>query len=203
MAIPLNVTGYTDVPPGKMATIVTHLGMSAPPPIKADPDGCEGLALAGIGAADLERYLTIYRVLGERWMWFSRLVMPRGKLAAIIGHKEVSTFAVTREGRDCGLLELDFREPGACEIAFFGLYDQETGGGAGRWLMNRALERAWRSGVARVWVHTCTFDHPRAVEFYKRSGFVVERLQIEVDDDPRLNGKMRREAAPHVPVIEG
>jgi GNAT superfamily N-acetyltransferase len=198
----LNLTGYTDVPPAKMATIVTHLGMGVKPAAKADPPGCEGLALARVGAGDLDRYLAIFRTLGERWMWFSRLVMPREALAAIMGDRNVEVFAVTRGGVDCGLLELDFRAAGACEIAFFGLYDSETGGGTGHWLMNRALERAWRPGVARVWVHTCTFDHPRAVAFYQRSGFVIERLQIEVDNDPRLNGKMRRGAAPHVPIIE-
>jgi GNAT superfamily N-acetyltransferase len=202
MTITLNLTGYTDVPPGKMATIVTHLGMASPPPLRPDPPGCAGLSLAPTGG-DIDRYLAIYATLGERWMWFSRLVMPRVQLAGILHDPAVEVFAVARDGVDCGLLELDFREAGACEIAFFGLYDIETGGGAGRWLMNRALERAWRPGVRRVWVHTCTFDHPRAVEFYKRSGFAVERLQIEVDDDPRLNGKMRREAAPHVPIIEG
>lgn len=197
----LNLAGYTDVPPGKIATIVTHLGMSAPPPARPDPAGTEGLALEPIGDEAIERYLAIYRTLGERWMWFSRLVMPRDRLGAILGDAAVEACAVVEAGRDCGLLELDFREAGVCEIAFFGLYEEKTGGGAGRWLMNRALAKAWRPGIRRVWVHTCTFDHPRAVDFYRRSGFAVEKLSIEVDDDPRLNGKMRREAAPHVPII--
>jgi GNAT superfamily N-acetyltransferase len=201
MTITLNLTDHTDVPPGKIATVVTHLGMATKPPGRPDPPGCEGLSLASIDG-DVDRYLAIYATLGERWMWFSRLVMPRVQLAGILRDPAVEAFAVTRGGVDRGLLELDFREAGACEIAFFGLYDGETGCGAGRWLMNRALARAWRPGIGRVWVHTCTFDHPRAVEFYRRSGFSVERLQIEVDDDPRLNGKMRREAAPHVPIIE-
>jgi GNAT superfamily N-acetyltransferase len=75
------------------------------------------------------------------------------------------------------------------------------GTGAARFLMNRALEFAWRSGVQRVWVHTCTFDHPSAVAFYQRSGFRPFRRQIEVADDPRLDGTAPRDAARHVPVI--
>ncbi len=201
--IELNLNGHTRVPPRKMATIVTYLGMDMRPLPKVDPPGASGLALARLNATTIERYLSIYRTLGERWMWFSRLVMPRGELAAILDDRAVEAWAVTHDGADCGLLELDFREAGACEIAFFGLYEAQTGKAAGRWLMNRALEMAWRPGVGRVWVHTCTFDHPRAVEFYRRSGFAIEKLAIEVDDDPRLNGKMRREAAPHVPLIEG
>ena len=199
--IPLNLDGYTDVPPGKIATIVTYLGMQRRPPLRPDPPGAEGLALTPLGAAELERYLTIYRRLGERWMWFSRLVMAREALAGILDDSAVAAFAVTRDGEDRGLLELDFREEGVCEIAFFGLYEEETGTAAGRWLMNRALERAWRPGVARVFVHTCTFDHPRAVDFYRRSGFQVEKIAVEVTDDPRLTGGMPREAAAHVPLI--
>ncbi len=201
--INLNLDGYTDVPAGKIAAVVTHLEMRAPAPRRADPPGSGPYALERIDPADLDRYLAIYRVLGERWMWFSRLVMPRAELAGILADPLTEAYALRRDGEDRGLLELDWREPGSCEIAFFGVYESETGGAAGRWLMNRALERAWREGVSRVWVHTCTFDHPRAVDFYRRSGFKPFLTSIEVCDDPRLNGKMRREAAPHVPVMEG
>jgi GNAT superfamily N-acetyltransferase len=197
----LNLDGYTDIPPGKMAAVVTYLEMLSPATPKADPPGTESLSLERIRPDDVERYLAIYRTLGERWMWFSRLVMARDALKAILSRPAVEAYAVMRDGVDCGLLELDFRKVGQCEIAFFGVYDTEVGTGAGRWLMNRALSKAWTEDVARVWVHTCTYDHPGAVAFYQRSGFVVYKTAIEVCDDPRLNGKMRREAAPHVVML--
>ncbi len=197
----LNLDGYTDVPPGKMATVVTYLETLARPPLRADPPGSMGLALDLMSVEQIERYLAIYRTLGDRWMWFSRLVMERADLAGILSHPDNVTYAVQRTGMDCGLLELDFRETGSCEIAFFGLFDSQVGTGAGRWLMNRALELAFRPGIGRVWVHTCHFDHPAAPDFYRRSGFKACKTAIEVCDDPRLNGKMRREAAPHVPLI--
>lgn len=199
--IALNLDGYTEVPSGKMATVVTYLEMTSRPEAKADPPATDGLSLELIRPDDTERYLAIYRTLGERWMWFSRLVMERGRLEAILADPGNAAYAVKRNGCDCGLLEFDFSVPGACEIAFFGLYESEVGSGAGRWLMNRALEKAWHGDVARVWVHTCTFDHPDAPDFYRRSGFVAYKTDIEVCDDPRLNGKMRRGAAPHVPLI--
>ena len=99
----------------------------------------------------------------------------------------------SHEGRDEGLLELDFREPGQCEIVFFGVTAKLVGTGAGRWLMNRALELAWSRPVERVWLHTCTFDHPAALAFYQRSGFRPFRRQVEVVDDPRLDGTAPRE----------
>ena len=75
------------------------------------------------------------------------------------------------------------------------------GQGAGRWLMNRALERAWADGIERVWVHSCTLDHPSAVPFYVRSGFTAYQRRIEIADDPRITGALPLETAPDVPVI--
>jgi hypothetical protein len=56
--------------------------------------------------------------------------------------------------------------------------------------------------VTRVWLHTCSFDHPAALAFYQRAGFRPFRRQIEIADDPRLDGTVPRSAAAHVPIIE-
>ena len=151
---------------------------------------------------DLDWFRDLYRRVGEEWLWFSRLQMTDAELAAIIQSPLVEVYALVQDGRDEGLLELDFREAGQCELAFFGVTAKLIGSGAGRWLMNRALELAWSRPVARVWVHTCTLDHPAAVAFYQRSGFRPFRRQVEIEDDPRLDGTVPRDAARHVPIIE-
>jgi GNAT superfamily N-acetyltransferase len=198
---PLDLDGYTDLPPGKLANVVTNLEMLARPAPRPEPSDAARYSLERLNGRDVARYLAIYATLGERWMWFSRLEMAREKLVALLDDPSVEAFALVADGQDSGLLELDFREAQTCELAFFGVYERLIGSGAARWTMNRAIEAAWREPVRRFWVHTCTFDHPRAVDFYQRSGFTPFKLSIEVADDPRLNGKMRREAAPHVPLI--
>src|SRR3546814_2894438 len=80
---------------------------------------------------------------------------------------------------EVGMLELDFRHPGQCELSYVGLVPDLAGQGHGRWLMAHALALAWRKGVARVWVHTCTLDHPAALGFYRASGFTPIRRTIE------------------------
>ena len=87
-----------------------------------------------------------------------------------------------------GLLELDFRQDGACELTFFGVVPEAIGIGAGRFLMNRAIERAWGRAprIGRFWVHTCTNDHPDALAFYIRSGFVPYARGVECYPDPRI-----------------
>ena len=110
--------------------------------------------------------------------------------------------AVDPRGVEVGILELDFRADGECELGYFGLVQELTAKGFGRWLMAQALALAWRKSVKRVWVHTCTLDHPRALGFYRAAGFVPYATAIETFADPRIAGLLPREAAPHVPLIQ-
>jgi GNAT superfamily N-acetyltransferase len=192
--------GYSDVPRGKIAAVVTHLEMLQRPALPPDPDGA--WTLRHVHAPDLAWSRELHRRVGEEWLWFSRQRMSDAELAAIIHAPRVEVYALVHDGRDEGLLELDFREPNQCEIVFFGVTANLIGSGAGRFLMNRALERAWSQDITRVWVHTCSFDHPNALAFYQRAGFRPFRRQIEVADDPRLDGTLSRDAARHVPIVD-
>ena len=174
--------------------------MTAPPQRRNDPPGA--WTLREVDAPTLPWYRDLFRRVGEEWLWTSRVRLNDAELAAIIQAPGIEIYALVVDGRDEGLLELDFRDPGQCELVYFGVTTGLIGTGAARFLMNRALEHAWSRDVRRVWVHTCTLDHPSAVAFYQRSGFIPFRRQIEVADDPRLDGTLSRTAAKHVPVIE-
>jgi GNAT superfamily N-acetyltransferase len=194
-------TGYSDVPEGKLASVVTCLDMLARPALGAERADTPW-RLRHVPQANPDWYRELFRRIGIDWLWTSRLVIPEADLAAILSNPAVEIHALAWEGRDEGLLELDFREPGQCELAFFGISQALLGRGAGRWLMNRALERAWARPIERFWVHTCTLDHPDALGFYRRSGFNPYERRVEVMDDPRLAGLAPRTAASHVPIIE-
>ncbi|MEZ5840265.1 MAG: GNAT family N-acetyltransferase [Hyphomicrobiales bacterium] len=191
--------GYHDIPAGKIASVVTFLEMTSPPGTAAParPD----LDLKACKAPDIDWYRALYSRVGAEWLWYSRLEMPAAKLAAILADPGVDVFALTRDGADIGLLELDRRTPGEVEIAFFGLVAEEVGTGAGRWLMTEALKLAFAGNPARVWVHTCNLDHPAALGFYRRSGVRPYKYAVEVADDPRLTGTLPRDTAPAVPAI--
>ena len=192
--------GYSDVPPGKIAAVVTHLEMMRRPPPRSEPGG--RWTLRHVMHPDPDWFRDLYRRVGEEWLWFSRLNMSDTELRAIIQAPQVRVYALEHEGRDDGLLELDFRPEAECKLAFFGVCEKLIGTGAGRWLMNRALELAWAEPIRRFSVNTCTFDHPAALAFYQRSGFVPYRRQIEIANDPRRDGTLAKDAARHVPFIE-
>lgn len=191
--------GYSDIPHGKIAAVVTHLEMTERPPRRDDPPGA--WHLCKVEPPALDWYRDLYRGVGEEWLWFTRTGLDDADLGGRIHAPGVELYGLLVDDRDEGLLELDFSVSGECELLYFGVTAKFIGTGAARFLMNRALEIAWSRDVSRVWVHTCTFDHPSAVAFYQRSGFRAFKRQIEVADDPRLDGKLPRDAARHVPVI--
>ena len=191
--------GYHALPPGHLANVVTCLEMTEKPHLRAVPAG--GFSLQDMGG-DTARFKRLFEAVGRDIMWFSRLIMAEDKLAAIIGDAAVECYAMMDGADDIGLLELDFREAGQCELSFFGLVPGAIGKGAGRWLMNEALRRAWAKPISRLWVHTCSFDHPAALGFYQRSGFRPYQVMVEVHPDPRLTGHMPKDASPAAPLIE-
>lgn len=194
--------GFCDVPAGKVAAVVTHLEMTEAPPLRAAPE-LPALTLEVTARPEPDMYRALFAAVGGvGWLWCSRLLLGDDELTAILHDPKVEVLVLRHGNRAVGLLELDFRDAGTCELAFLGLLPDLMGQGAGRYLMNVALTRAWAQPITRLHVHTCTFDHPEAVGFYVRSGFRAVRRQIEVFDDPRLSGVLPREAAPHIPIID-
>jgi GNAT superfamily N-acetyltransferase len=192
--------GLTPVPAGELATVVTTLEMRARPPLRPPP--ASPLRLAAWPHPDPGKYRALFRRVGTRWLWFSRLVMDEAQLRATIGDPAVEVFAaVDPAGIEVGMLELDRRRAGEVEIGYFALVPELAGRGHGRWLMAEALTRAWRPGVARVWLHTCTLDHPSALNFYRVQGFVPIARTVETFPDPRATGLLPADAAPQIPYL--
>lgn len=190
----------TTIPPGTLAAVVTSLEMRERPKLRMIP--AAPFRLARWKAPSPNRYRALFRRVGEPWLWFSRLVLTDDELIAIIHDEAIEIHAVEdRRGIEIGILELDFRKSGEAEISFFGLVPELAGKGHGNWLMAQTLAIGWRSDVRRMWVHTCTLDHPGALKFYRRHGFEPFERAVETFADPRLAGILPREAAPHVPLL--
>jgi GNAT superfamily N-acetyltransferase len=151
---------------------------------------------------DPDWYLKLFKEIGEDLFWFGRLIIPRERLCSILNDPNYEVYVLQADGKDAGLLELDYRDEGDCELGYFGVVPGLVGTGAGRALMARAIDLAWSRPIRRFWLHTCTLDHPRALQFYLRAGFTAFERKIEIADDPRITGALARDATPYVPIIE-
>jgi len=183
------------LPPGHVGAVVTFLEMNArPDALKTPPSP---LRLERWDHIDPTRYRGLFRRVGARWLWFSRLAMSDSQLLEKAGQVHE---VLDGTGVSVGMVELDFRAD-TCMILFLGLVPGLAAQGHGRWLFAETLRLAWAPGVARVRVHTCTLDHPAALPAYLRAGFTAAGRAFESFPDPRLAGLLPRDAAPQIPLL--
>jgi GNAT superfamily N-acetyltransferase len=107
----------------------------------------------------------------HEWHWVDRKRLPDAALAELLEDPRVEVHVLEADGEVAGFAELDRSEPGEVRLMYFGLAPGYIGRGLGRWFLAWVVGRAWSHAPARVWVDTCTLDHPRALPNYEAAGF--------------------------------
>ncbi len=146
----------------------------------APPEGAPVPAPAAVRILRAHRptvafYRFLYREVGAPWHWVDREKMDSSALADLLHHPDVHVHVLYDDGTPAGYCELDYRQPGEAEIVYFGLMPHAIGRGLGRFFLDWTVREAWRHGLCRLWLHTCTRDHPRALATYRQAGFALYR----------------------------
>ena len=150
-----------------------YLEMSDPENMRAKA-GPRGFAVSVVAEPTPDLNRSLYRKVGGDWQWTGRLNWSAADWKAYVERDALTTGIVTMNGRPAGYFELETREEGEVEIVQLGLLPEYLGQGLGGALVTAALECAWAvPGARRVWLHTCTRDHPWALENYQRRGLQV------------------------------
>lgn len=187
---------------GCYRSVVTWLEMRAPPegPPPAPPRA--DLRVACWDEPGLEDYLALFRRIGDRWLWYARLTLANDEILGLIRAPGYELWRLWAAADVAGLCELDRTRAGEVQLTYFGLVPERIGTGLGGFFLRTMLHEAWRGDVHRVWLHTCTQDHPGALALYRRVGFRPCREEVDWVRDPRLRGLLPRAAGPHVPIAE-
>ena len=172
--------------------VVTYLEMQARPEARRIPAPREKLALLRAENCTVSFYRYLYNTVGEPWLWFERRLVADAALAAEIAKVSTEIFVLHVGGVPAGFFELDVAPPRETELRYFGLVPDFIGRGLGSFLLQAAIDRAWSRALDRFWVHTCTYDHPRALPLYQRAGFAVYARRKVSFEDPRLRGILPR-----------
>jgi len=187
---------------GRYRSVVTYLEMLAPPSgAPPEPPGA-GVRVEPWTRPDLDTYLDLFHRVGDPWLWHGRLLESREAIAELLHSPSHAVWRLWAGDSVAGLCELDRTRPGTVEFAYFGLVPEHIGAGLGGFFLRAMVHEAWRGDVRRVWLHTCTEDHPAALSVYQRVGFVPCGEDTEWVHDPRLRGLVPRDAGPHVPLAE-
>ncbi len=120
----------------------------------------------------IEEYKKLFAAVGGAWGWSGRLLLADDALQEVLARETNEVYLLHSSCRVAGFAELD-RETRQVEIAYFGLLPEFTGRGLGKFFLDWTVRRAWAGGAERVRLHTCEFDHPRALAVYLKAGFAA------------------------------
>lgn len=160
-------------------TTVTYLEMRERPKRPRAPAPFGRLAILRAHKPTISFYRYLYNTVGESWNWTDRRLLTDEELAAIIHDPKVEIYVLYADGVPAGYAELDLRREEEIELVYLGLIPEFVGRGLGEFLLDWAIETAWARTPRRLWAHTCTLDHPRALSTYQKAGFVPYMQQVE------------------------
>jgi len=129
-------------------------------------------------------YRYLYNMVGEQWQWVDRHKLSDEQLAAIIRDPAVEVYVLYVNGVPAGYAELDRRQFPDIELAYFGIMPEFIGQKLGPYLLRWSIDKAFSYSPRRLWLHTCTLDHPKALATYRRAGFQIYSTEAKVVDDP-------------------
>lgn len=168
-----------------MTAVTTYyLEMTSPDELRPKRSPRSDLLLARVPRPlpELNRFL--YTAVGGDWYWTDRLPWTYADWQRYLDRPELQSWLLSAGGIPAGYFELEAQHDGNVEIAYFGLLGAFVGQGLGAHLLTGAVECAWAMGARRVWLHTCTLDHPQALANYTARGFRVTRQEVEDKELP-------------------
>ncbi len=173
--MPVNVTTF-------------YLEMTLPTELRPRRIDRPGVVVGKVPAPMPELNRFFYTAIGGDWFWIDRLPWSYQQWMDYLNRPELQTWVLSVDGVPAGYFELEKQPGDNVEIAYFGLLRQFVGQGLGGFALTATIERAWAMSASRVWVHTCTLDHPSALVNYQARGFRMYKQETKPEDLPPAPG---------------
>ena len=170
------------MPPTSVTTY--YLEMHDPRDLRPRRSSDPAIAMVHVQPPMPELNRFFYTAVGADWWWIDRLSWPYQRWLEYLKRPELETWMLTVAGVPAGYFELERQSGDDVEVAYFGLLPQFVGKGLGGHLLTCAIERGWGIGARRVWLHTCTLDHPQALANYQARGLRLYKQETRVEELP-------------------
>jgi len=171
----------------KVDVVTWHLELTSPDQLHPRRLDWPDLAVAKVPEPMPELNRFFYTAVGGSWNWIDRLPWTYDDWMNWLNRPQTETWVMSVAGIPAGYFELEQQTGGSVEVAYFGLLPAFIGQGLGAHLLTVAVDRGWELGAKRVWLHTCSLDHPNALAGYLARGFrEFDRKTscIEIPDSP-------------------
>ncbi len=162
----------------------TYLEMRSPGDLGSTERPQDPPRLERIEACPGSFFRYLYAEVGRAYHWTDRLPWTDAQVGGHLADPNVSLWLLTSRAAPAGYFELRAHDDRSVEIAYLGLLPEFLGRGWGGYLLTRAVETAWEMKPERVWLHTCTLDHPAALPNYLKRGFRPVREEVFTEELP-------------------
>ena len=166
---------------GRLPVTITHLEIAPTDWTRRGLAPDLDVSIERVSSPTVALYRELYDRVGRPWLWYERRLLADAALAALLATPGHELHVARHEDALVGYFELQDDE-----IVFFGLTLDYIGRRIGPWLLDRAIERSFARGAARVILNTNTLDHPKAFDTYRKAGFQPVRSETRELQDPRV-----------------
>ena len=120
----------------------------------------------------------LYKEVGRDFFWRDRLKWSDQNWLNYISNDFFKLYTLKQNNELAGYYELlyDPKIP-SMEIPYFGIFKEFFGKGIGGYLLTEAILTSFNHKINKVWVHTCTLDHPNALKNYLARGMTVFKTE--------------------------
>ena len=147
----------------------------------ARPDSA--VAIQKVGQPSAEYNWFFHHVIGTPYKWGGREGWTLNNWQTFVQRDELETWVAYWDGAPAGYYEIETQSDGSQRVLCFGLLESFIGRGLGGFLLTSCCQRCWQRGAERIWLRTCTFDHPHAIANYKARGFQL--VESTCTDSPK------------------
>ncbi len=121
----------------------------------------------------------LYKQVGKKYQWTDRLIWQDQKWESYLLSENIKTYIFKKNEDLVGYIELIFnKKKKECEIAYFGILEEFFGKNLGGYFLSESIKIIFKNNIDRIWVHTCSLDHPNAIENYKARGMKVFKTEL-------------------------
>ncbi len=150
-----------------------RLEMQDPSDFRPKMDCPESFGVRMVSAPSTELNRVLHAAVGTRWRWGGRHDWGQAEWGDYVQRDELETWIAYVDGKPGGYYEIERQDDGTCRIQCFGLMEAHIGKGLGGHFITHAVARCWEAGATRIWLNTCSRDHPNALRNYLERGFTI------------------------------
>jgi ribosomal protein S18 acetylase RimI-like enzyme len=120
----------------------------------------------------------LYKEVGKDFFWRDRLRWSDQQWLDYVNNNFFKLYVLKYKNNLAGYYELLYDiNTNSTEIPYFGVFKELYGKGIGGYLLTDAILAAFEGNIDKVWVHTCTLDHPNALKNYIARGMKIFKTE--------------------------